>query len=190
MKNTLLNMYRKDAVQKVLASLLSIVIGLVVGAVVVAIVGVTKKNIGLSGTWDGVRLIFFGIFAKGRDTAGQLAWGFNPRAWGDMLFRATPVIMTGLSVAIAFKTGLFNIGAPGQYLMGTLVTLVIALGIPSSAVPASAGVSVVVPAAGASVAGSVPPPQDTSAEEQRTAQRMRATSFFMFAIPFVNVWME
>ena len=136
MKNTLLNMYRKEAVQKVLASLLSIVIGLVVGAVVVAIVGLTKKNIGLTGMWDGVRLIFFGIFAKGRDTAGQLAWGFNPRAWGDMLFRATPVIMTGLSVAIAFKTGLFNIGAPGQYLMGTLVTLVIALGIPSSAVPA------------------------------------------------------
>ncbi len=136
MKNTLLNAYRKDAAQKVLASLLSIVIGLAVGAVVVAIVGLTKKNIGLAGTWDGVRIIFFGIFAKGRNAAGQLAWGFNPRAWGDMLFRATPVIMTGLSVAVAFKTGLFNIGAPGQYLMGTLVTLVIALGIPSSAVPA------------------------------------------------------
>ena len=136
MKNTLLNIYRKDAVQKVLASLLSILIGLAVDAVVVAIVGLTKKNIGFSGMWDGVRLIFFGIFAKGRGAAGQLAWGFNPRAWGDMLFRATPVIMTGLSVAIAFKTGLFNIGAPGQYLMGTLVTLVIALGIPSTVVPA------------------------------------------------------
>ena len=47
-----------------------------------------------------------------------------------------PLIMTGLSVAVAFKTGLFNIGAPGQYLMGTLATLYIALGIPSSAVPA------------------------------------------------------
>ena len=136
MKNTLLNMYHKDAVQKVLASLLSILIGLFVGAVVVTIVGLTKKNIGLAGTWDGIRLIFFGIFAKGRNAAGQMAWGFNPRAWGDMLFRATPVIMTGLSVAVAFKTGLFNIGAPGQYLMGTLVTLVIALGIPSSVVPA------------------------------------------------------
>ena len=136
MKNTLLNIYHKDAVQKVLASLLSILIGLFVGAVVVTIVGLTKKNIGLAGTWDGIRLIFFGIFAKGRNAAGQMAWGFNPRAWGDMLFRATPVIMTGLSVAVAFKTGLFNIGAPGQYLMGTLVTLVIALGIPSSVVPA------------------------------------------------------
>ncbi len=31
-----------------------------------------------------------------------------------MLFRATPLIMTGLSVAVAFKTGLFNIGAPAS----------------------------------------------------------------------------
>lgn len=45
-----------------------------------------------------------------------------------MLFRATPLILTGLSVAVAFKTGLFNIGAPGQYLMGTMVTLMLALG--------------------------------------------------------------
>ena len=52
-----------------------------------------------------------------------------------MLFRATPLIMTGLSVAVAFKTGLFNIGAPGQYLMGTMASLMIALGIPSDVVP-------------------------------------------------------
>ena len=133
MKNSLLN---KDGTRKVLASLLSIVIGLVVGAIVVAIVGLTKKNIGVSGMWDGVRLIFIGILANGRNAAGQLQWGFNPTAWGNMLFRATPVIMTGLSVAVSFKTGLFNIGAPGQYLMGTLASLMIALGIPSDVVPA------------------------------------------------------
>lgn len=52
-----------------------------------------------------------------------------------MLFRATPLIMTGLSVAVAFKTGLFNIGAPGQYLISTMATLMIALSIPSSSVP-------------------------------------------------------
>ena len=136
MKNTLLTLYRKEGIQKILASLLSILIGLAVGAIVVIIVGLTKKNIGLSGTWDGVRLIFFGVLANGRNAAGQLAWGFNPTAWGNLLFRATPVIMTGLSVAVAFKTGLFNIGAPGQYLMGTLATLCIALGIPSDVVPA------------------------------------------------------
>jgi simple sugar transport system permease protein len=37
-------------------------------------------------------------------------------------------------VAVAFKTGLFNIGAPGQYLAGTAATLFIALEIPSSVV--------------------------------------------------------
>ena len=133
MKQSLLN---RDGTRKVLASLLSILIGLVVGAIVVAIVGLTKETIGTKGMWDGVRLIFFGILANGRNAAGELAWGFNPTSWGNMLFRATPVIMTGLSVAIAFKTGLFNIGAPGQYLMGTMTTLMLALGIPSDTVPA------------------------------------------------------
>ena len=133
MKNSLL---QKEGTQKLLASLLSIFVGLTVGAIVVAIVGLTKSNIGISGMWDGVRLIFAGIFATGRDAAGELAWGFNPTAWGNMMFRATPVIMTGLSVAVAFKTGLFNIGAPGQYLMGTMVTLILALSIPTSVVPA------------------------------------------------------
>ena len=127
---------KKDGTKKLLASLLSIVIGLAVGAIVVAIVGFTKPNIGAAGVWDGVRLIFFGLLANGRDAVGGLAWGFNPTSWGNMLFRATPVIMTGLSVAVAFKTGLFNIGAPGQYLMGTMTTLMLALGIPSDVVPA------------------------------------------------------
>lgn len=136
MKNTLLELYRKEGAVKVLSSLISIVIGLVVGAVVVVIVGLIKPNIGIQGTWDGMRIILFGIFLKGRDAAGQLTWGFNPRTWGDLLFRAAPVVMTGLSVAVAFRTGLFNIGAPGQYLMGTLASLSIALGIPGEAVPA------------------------------------------------------
>ena len=128
---TLLN---SDSSRKVFASFLSIVIGLAVGALVAAVVGLSKDNIGGKGIWDGVRLIFLGLLSTGRE-AGQLTWGFNPSSWGNMLFRATPLIMTGLSVAVAFKTGLFNIGAPGQYLMGTLATLFIALEIPSVAVP-------------------------------------------------------
>lgn len=130
------NLLKKDGTKKLLASLLSILIGLAVGAIVVAIVGLTKPNIGVKGMWDGVRLIFVGIFANGRNAAGSLSWGFNPTSWGNLLFRATPVIMTGLSVAVAFKTGLFNIGAPGQYLMGTMTSLMLALGISSEAVPA------------------------------------------------------
>ena len=136
MKDKLRTLYDKDGTQKVLASLISIIVGLTVGAVVVAIVGLTKQNIGVKGMWDGVRIIFAGILATGRDASGALTWGYNASALGNMLFRAMPLVMTGLSVAVAFKTGLFNIGAPGQYLMGTLATLCIALGIPSEVVPA------------------------------------------------------
>ena len=135
MKNTLLNVYEKEGTRKVLASLLSIFIGLTVGAIVVAIVGLSKKTIGTLGMWDGVRLIYAGILCTGRDAAGNLTWGFNGQALGNMLFRATPLVMTGLSVAVANKTGLFNIGAPGQYLMGTMVSLMIALGIPAGILP-------------------------------------------------------
>ena len=135
MKNTLLNFYEKEGTKKILASLISIFVGLFVGAIVVIIVGLTKDTITNQGISDGVKLIFAGILCTGRNAAGQLTWGFNGQALGNMLFRATPLVMTGLSVAVANKTGLFNIGAPGQYLMGTMATLMIALGIPSGTLP-------------------------------------------------------
>lgn len=49
-----------------------------------------------------------------------LSGGFTDGAKGigQVLYYATPIIMTGLSVGFAFKTGLFNIGAPGQFIMG------------------------------------------------------------------------
>ncbi len=128
------NLYEKEGTKKLLASLLSIIIGLAVGALVIIIVGLTKSNIGIKGIWDGVRIILAGILSTGRE-AGKLTWGYNPQSLGNMLFRATPLIMTGLSVAIANKTGLFNIGAPGQYLMGTMASLMIALSIPSGTLP-------------------------------------------------------
>ena len=127
-------LYEKDGTKKLLASLLSILIGLAVGAIVVMIVGLSKENIGVRGMWDGVRLIFAGILSTGRE-AGELTWGYNSQSLGNMLFRATPLIMTGLSVALANKTGLFNIGAPGQYLMGTMASLMIALSIPAGTMP-------------------------------------------------------
>lgn len=133
-ENRLKTLYEKEGTKKVLASLLSILIGLFVGSLIVAIVGISKDDMGAESIWDGIRIIFAGLFSTGRDAAGALTWGFNPTSFGNMLFRATPLVMTGLSVAVAFKTGLFNIGAPGQYLMGTMVTLMLALGIPSDAV--------------------------------------------------------
>ena len=131
MKEKLSAFYAKDSTQKVVASLLSILIGLVVGSLVILIVGLTSKSISTKGAWEGIRLIFAGIFSTGRDATGALSWGFNPTSVGNMLFRATPLIMTGLSIAVAYKTGLFNIGAPGHYLMGTMVSLMLALSLPT-----------------------------------------------------------
>ena len=127
--------WKKDGTRSVLASLLSILIGLAVGGVVALLVGLGNANIGAKGAWEGIRLIVMGLFSTGRNAAGALTFGFNPVNIGNMLFRATPLILTGLSVALAFKTGLFNIGAAGQYLAGTCATLFIALSIPSGTVP-------------------------------------------------------
>ena len=130
------NLMEKEGTRTVLASVISILIGLAVGSILILIMGLTNPSLGISSAWDGIRLVFGGLFSTGRDAAGHLTFGFNPTNMGNMLFRATPLVLTGLSVAVAYKTGLFNIGAPGQYLMGTAVSLIIALGIPTDTVPA------------------------------------------------------
>ncbi len=136
MKEQLSDLLRKEGIRAVLASIISILIGLFVGSLLIFIVGVAGENLTLASAWEGIRLIFGGIFSTGRNAAGNLTFGFNPQNIGNMLFRAIPLILTGLSVSVAFKTGLFNIGAPGQYLMGTAATLILALGISSQTAPA------------------------------------------------------
>lgn len=129
------SIFESDGFRAVLASLISIIIGMAVGAIIICAVGMTQENLGAASVADGIKLVFGGLFSTGRNAAGQLTWGFNPTNIGNMLFRATPLIMTGLSVAMAYKTGLFNIGAPGQYLIGTMVSLMLALSIPQESVP-------------------------------------------------------
>ncbi len=119
-----------------LSSVLSIIFGLLAGGIIIIIVAAASDEITLKGGIEGLKLILFGIFSKGRDEFGNLVFGFNPVNIGNLLFRATPIIMTGLSVAVAFKSGLFNIGSPGQYLMGTAGSLIIALSIPVGTIPA------------------------------------------------------
>ena len=45
----------------------------------------------------------------------------RPKDISSVIIRSTPIIFTGLGVAFAIKTGLFNIGAEGQYIMGCVV---------------------------------------------------------------------
>ena len=132
-ENRLSALCHRDGTRSVLASLISILIGLAAGSLIILLIGCFNKNLGLKSAWDGIRLVVLGLFSTGRNASGALTFGFNPASIGNMLFRATPVILTGLSVAVANKTGLFNIGAAGQYLMGTAATLFIALGVPSTA---------------------------------------------------------
>ena len=91
------------------ASLVCIVIGLLVGFLVLLLLGGEKAYS------DGFKQILLGGFYM------------MPSGIGKEIVTAVPLIMCGLSVAFAFKTGLFNIGAAGQYTVGAFGGLVFAL---------------------------------------------------------------
>lgn len=126
--------FGKDGTRSVLASLISIFFGLLTGCIVILIVGLCTGE--TKAIWDGIRVILLGMFYSKNPATGAIVFGFNSAKIGNMLFGAMPLIMTGLSVAFAFKTGLFNIGAAGQYLMGTCATLYVALSLPATVMPA------------------------------------------------------
>jgi simple sugar transport system permease protein len=56
----------------------------------------------------------------------QGAFG-SGRAWATTIRKTVPLILTGLSVAVAFKAGLFNIGAAGQFIMGTIFAVFVGI---------------------------------------------------------------
>ena len=120
----LLTLYKKDSTKSILSSLICVFAGILVGAIILIIMGFATDNIPTNQIFAGIGIIFKGPFASISDANKVMNLG-------DMLFTATPILLTGLSVAIAFKTGLFNIGAPGQYLIGAMVSLLVALSIPT-----------------------------------------------------------
>jgi simple sugar transport system permease protein len=79
--------------------------------------------------------MLFGFVIMLISNPGQAVGGFGaiivspitggPRIIGQVLYFATPLIMTGLGVGFAFKTGLFNIGASGQFTMGGYAAIMI-----------------------------------------------------------------
>ena len=98
-----------QSVNTVMAALLCILIGLLVGLLVLLIINPEHA-------WaDGFMRIIQGGFYD------------YPYGVGRTLVNGAPLIMTGLSVAFAFKTGLFNIGAAGQYTLGAFGGLYCAL---------------------------------------------------------------
>ncbi len=125
MKNRIKAFFAKDGTKSILSSLLCIAAGIFVGWLVLLILALTSDKIPVSHAFKGLTIILAGPFASGG--AKNIAF-----VLGDMLFEAAPLMLTGLSVAIAFKTGLFNIGAPGQYLMGAMGSVIVALSIPTT----------------------------------------------------------
>jgi simple sugar transport system permease protein len=94
----------REAGRSLLVPLLAILTALIVGGVIMAL---TTRD--LSIPFKAYRGLLAGMLG-------------SPEAIAETLISATPFIFTGLAVALAFKSGLFNIGAEGQLALGALAT--------------------------------------------------------------------
>jgi len=92
-----------------LLPLLSIFTALLAGGIIIWLAGPKFDGdwLGLKFVLDGYAGLFQGAFGSQKAIIGTLV-------------RATPYIFAGLAVALAFRCGLFNIGAEGQLVLGTL----------------------------------------------------------------------
>ncbi|MDD6887397.1 MAG: ABC transporter permease [bacterium] len=89
------------------ASLISIGVGLLFGFILLVLLNPQFAGQG-----------FISLVTAGLKSTDKLA---------KVLYQAAPLMMTGLSVGFAFKTGLFNIGASGQYTVGAGLALIFAI---------------------------------------------------------------
>jgi general nucleoside transport system permease protein len=95
---------------RVLQPFLSVILGLTLGLLVTLIAGESP--------WHVLKILAHSAFG-------------SPYDIGMTIFYATPLIFTGLSVAIAFQCGLFNIGAEGQLVLGALAAAVVGIVLPN-----------------------------------------------------------
>ena len=94
------------ASSKFVHTLLSIIIGFAVGALFLAIMGLSVGQ--------AYGKLFQSIFSSIKSISYCIVY-------------ATPYIATGLSVAFSFKTGVFNIGAEGQFVVGSMSACVVGI---------------------------------------------------------------
>lgn len=97
---------QSDSGKNLLSSIFAIITGILFGFVMMLIF-VPSDALG------GLGIIFTGAFQKGNES------------FGNFLSLSAPIILTGLSVGFAFKTGLFNIGATGQFTVGAFAAIFI-----------------------------------------------------------------
>lgn len=96
-----------------LYTLISIIVGFLVGAVLLQIAGISAG--------EAYAKLITGVFGKPKFIVWSVVY-------------ATPIILTGLSVAFSFRTGVFNIGAEGQYVVGSLAACVVGIFVKAPAV--------------------------------------------------------
>ncbi len=106
---------RNSGVQTIIASLLCIALGLLVGYIVLLII-----NPGGAGE---------AIFAIMKNFLYYPSAVAAKKYFGTTLVKASALLMCSLSVLFAYKVGLFNIGAAGQYVVGVGACLYLALGL-------------------------------------------------------------
>lgn len=104
--NKLNKVIQSDGFNNAMSSIFAILIGLAFGFVILLISNPSQAVMG------------FGIILEGGFSTGA-------KGIGQVLYFATPLMLTGLSVGFAFKTGLFNIGASGQFIMGAFAAVFI-----------------------------------------------------------------
>ena len=112
------SIWKNKGFQSLAASLLCILIGLLVGYIVLLIINP-------AGATEAIKTIVEN-FLYYPTPAAQLKY------LGNTLVKTVPLIMCSLAILVAYKVGLFNIGAAGQYVVGAGASLycALALGMP------------------------------------------------------------
>ena len=104
---------KNQAVQSLLASLLCVLAGLLIGYIVLLFINP-------AGAWEAIVTVVKNFFYYPSKAAVV-------KYFGNTLVKTAPLLMCGLSVLFAYKVGLFNIGAAGQYVVGVAASLYLAL---------------------------------------------------------------
>ena len=109
--------------EKIIAPLLAILLGILVGTILLVLSGKSP-------------IYMFSTLLKSGIGYDILKPGpVNLRYFGEFLVFSMPIILTGLSVGFAYRTGLFNIGGEGQVLVGSAASTAAALLLPMSGIP-------------------------------------------------------
>ena len=115
------NIFKSGGFQSLLASLLCIVLGLFLGYLVLLLINP-------AGAGEAILTVIKNFMTYNRP-ASQLKY------FGNTLVKTAPLLMCALAILFAYKVGLFNIGAAGQYCAGVALSLYAALGLGWSWLP-------------------------------------------------------